>query len=61
MTVKVICCVSIFTVMADEKAGTIGQTAEGEIHVDGTQIYGWSTSEAFNIRFDGCRFEMQPQ
>lgn len=28
MTVKVICCVSIFTVMADEKAETIGQTAE---------------------------------
>lgn len=32
--------------------------AEGEIHVDGTQIYGWSTTEAYQLHFDGCRFEV---
>lgn len=32
--------------------------SDGEIHVDGTQIYGWSTTEAYDLHFSGCRFEM---
>lgn len=32
--------------------------ADGEIHVDGTQMYGWKTTEVYDVRFDGCRFEM---
>lgn len=30
----------------------------GEIHVDGTQIYGWQTTKAHNIKFEQSRFEM---
>ena len=37
---------------------TCETTVDGEIHVDGTQIYGWETTDAFEIRFDGSRFEM---
>lgn len=33
-------------------------SADGEIHVDGVQIYGWKTTEAYDIHFDGCRFEL---
>ena len=31
---------------------------DGIVHVDGTQIYGWKTTKAHDIRFTGCRFEM---
>lgn len=37
---------------------TSNYAADGEIHVDGTQIYGWSTTEAYEIHFKGCRFEL---
>lgn len=32
--------------------------ADGEIHVDGTQIYAWKSTEAYDIHFSRCRFEM---
>ena len=37
---------------------TSEMAADGEIHIDGTQIYAWKTTEAYDIHYNRCRFEM---
>lgn len=32
--------------------------SEEAIHTDGTQLYGWETTEVYDVRFSRCRFEM---